>query len=192
MASQIRSRLSDKTIDQFQTYYSSAIRYNCNDLNKTKRAVWAIYFHTASSDEDPQHGLCLPPPETWCTYRKAEERNELANFKHTHSIPLTVMEVIKPVFYYLSRPELLKRCLHCKPQNCNEAFNHIIWNRLPKNVFVGKLSLELGVLDAVISFNDGNISRLKDLKELGIEDYGQNTINALKSLDVERLRLRTE
>lgn len=43
-------------------------------------------------------------------------------------------------------------------------------------------------MDVVISFNDGNISRLKVLKELGIEDCGKNTINALKSLDVERLR----
>lgn len=43
-------------------------------------------------------------------------------------------------------------------------------------------------MDVVISFNDGNILRLKVLKELGIEDCGQNTINALKSLDVERLR----
>lgn len=104
----IRSRLSDKTIDQLQTYYSSAIRYNCNDLNKMKRAAWAIYFHKASSDEDPQHGLCPPPPETWCNYRKAEEINEPASFKHKHSIPLAVMEVIKPDFNYLSRPELLE------------------------------------------------------------------------------------
>lgn len=63
----IRSRLSDKTIDQLQTYYSSAIICKYNDLIKMKRAVWAIYFLKASSDEDPQHGLCPPPPETWCT-----------------------------------------------------------------------------------------------------------------------------
>lgn len=43
-----KSRLSDKTIDQLQIYYSSAIRYNCNDLNKIKKELSGIYFHKAS------------------------------------------------------------------------------------------------------------------------------------------------
>lgn len=153
-----------------------------------KRAVWAIYFHKVSTDELPHHGLCPKPPETCCRYRKAEDKGELATFKHKNSIPVAVMEVLKPDFQHLAKPELLKRCLHGKTQNVNEAFNHIIWNRLPKNVFVGRLTLELGVYEAVISFNDGNISRLKVLKELGFSDYGEHTIHAMKNLDAERIQ----
>lgn len=184
----IRSRLSDKKIDELQAYYSSAIRNNCTDLKNMQRAVWAIYFHKISTDKSPHHGLCPKPPDTWCRYWKAQEKGELAIFKHKNSIPVAVMEVIKHDFQHLAKPELLKRCLHGKTQNVNEAFNHVIWNRLPKNVFVGRLTLELGVYEAVISFNEGNVSRLKVLKELGFSDYGEHTITAMKSLDAERVR----
>lgn len=184
----IRSRLSDKKIDELQTYYSNAIRDNCTDLNKMKKAVWAIYFHKISTDENPNHGLCPAPPETWCKYRKAEEKNELATFTHKNSIPVSVMEVLKPDFKHLANPDLLKRCLHGKTQNVNEAFNNVVWTRIPKNIFVGRQTLELGVYEAVSTFNDGNITRLQVLKELGFNDCGKNTYEAMKKLDEERLR----
>lgn len=52
---------------------------------------------------------------------------------------------------------------------------------LPKNVFVGRLTLELGMYEAVITFNEGNISRLKVLKELGFSDYGERTQSTLRN-----------
>ncbi|KAG8310792.1 hypothetical protein J6590_056629 [Homalodisca vitripennis] len=42
----------------------------------------------------------------------------------------------------------------------------------PKNVFVGLETLDLGVMDAVIVFNDGNVGRVKVLQELGVSDLG--------------------
>lgn len=98
------------------------------------------------------------------------------------------MEALKPTFLALSAPSLLKKCLHGKTQNVNESFNNVVWSRIPKNTFVGKDTLELGVYDSVITFNDGNIGRIKVLKDLGFSDYGLHTVSALKDADEARIR----
>ena len=95
---------------------------------------------------------------------KAETEGTLESFTHKNTIPKVVMLAIKPVFQDLAHPELLKRCLKDKTQNANESFNNVVWSRIPKNVFVGMSTLELGVLDAVITFNDGYSGRLQVLE----------------------------
>ncbi|KAG8293216.1 hypothetical protein J6590_023375 [Homalodisca vitripennis] len=74
---------------------------------------------------------------------------------------------------------------------CCEAHLHITIELVepnPKNVFVGRETLVLGVHDAVLTFNEGNIGRIKVLKELGIKDCGKYTVSTLKSLDEVRMR----
>lgn len=68
-------RLTDKIIDELQSYYGKAIRDNCNNLENMKKAVWAIYYHRLATDNNPCHQLCPPPPDTWCKYRKAQAKN---------------------------------------------------------------------------------------------------------------------
>lgn len=179
-------RLTDKIIDKFQSFYGNAIRGNVNNLDSMRRAAWAIFFHYSSSDEHPYHHLCPDPPETWCKYRKAIHENK--DFKHKNTVPIAVMEVVKPTFQALVDSNLLKKCLHGKTQNVNESFNNVVWSRVPKNVFVGRKTLEIGVFDAILTFNDGNVGRLHVLKELGVSDCGKNTVEALKKADDIRLR----
>ena len=50
----------------------------------------------------------------------------------------------------------MKKCLHGETQNSNEALNSIIWNKCPKNVYVGRPVLEMGVHAAVLEFNEGS------------------------------------
>ena len=51
-----RGRLTDSAIDQLQTYYGLAIRRSAGkDVEKMRRAVWAIYYHRYSTDEEPYH-----------------------------------------------------------------------------------------------------------------------------------------
>ena len=54
---------------------------------------------------------------------------------------------------------------------------------MPKNVFVGRKTFEVGAYDVLITFSDGNIGRLEVLKQLGFTDYGVNTLKALKKAD---------
>lgn len=181
-------RLTDKVIDQLQGYYGAAIRSNECNLDGMRRAVWAIWCHKSWTDENPKHALCPDPPNTWCPYRKAEEAGTLGTYKHKNSIPTAIMDAIKPIFGDLCKASLLKKCLHGKTQNVNEAFNNVLWTRIPKNVFVGRITLELGAFDAVATFNDGNASRIKVLQHLGINDIGSNTILLLQQLDTDRIK----
>lgn len=53
-------------------------------------------------------------------------------------------------------------------QNPNESLNNIIWSRVPKTNFVGRNTVKIGAMDAVITFNNGTVGRARVLKELGI------------------------
>lgn len=72
--------------------------------------------------------------------------------QHTH-LPLAIMNEIKPIFSDLSNPNLLSKWWYPK------SLNSVIWTRLPKSTFVLKITLELGVYEAVTSFNEGNIAK---------------------------------
>lgn len=178
-------RLPDRKIDELQSYYGNAIRNNVDSLDKMKKAVWAIFFHRLSTDSNPTHSLCPEPPDTWCKYRLAQVEDK--PYSHKNSIPVAVMEAIKSTFKALAHPDLLRKCLHGKTQNVNESFNNVLWSRIPKNTFVGRSTLEVGAKDALITFNDGNIGRLRVLKCLGLEDVGEHTVAALKYADHIRI-----
>jgi hypothetical protein len=79
------------------------------------------------------------------------------------------MDELKAIFEELSADELLKKCVHGGTQNGNEAFHHLIWERCPKTIFVGRTKLELACYDAVLSFNEGEKGRLRFFSQLGIE-----------------------
>ena len=63
--------------------------------------------------------------------------------------------------------DLLKKCVHGKTLNANEALNGLICSRLPKTLFVGRESIEMGVNSAIIHFNDGRKGILKVLEHFG-------------------------
>ncbi|GFW77764.1 uncharacterized protein TNCV_2805111 [Trichonephila clavipes] len=154
-----RGRLTLKEVDSIQHYYGLAIRKNLSSVEDVKRAIWAIYFHKLSTEDNPQHALC-----------------PLVNF----------IESEKKVFRDLTEKDLLKKCLHGRTQNPNESFNKCIWERIPKTVFVGIETLKFGVMDAVICFNDGYVSRIKVFEALGIKS-GYNTERALLIIDNKRI-----
>lgn len=66
-----KGRLTDAHIDLLQTYYGLAVRRNGGSLKDMKMAIWAIYFHKLSTDENPQHQLCPKRIESWCKYQKS-------------------------------------------------------------------------------------------------------------------------
>ncbi|GFX50211.1 uncharacterized protein TNCV_2782331 [Trichonephila clavipes] len=52
-----RGRLTLKEVDSIQHYYGLAIRKNLSSVEDMKRAIWAIYFHKLSTEDNPQHAL---------------------------------------------------------------------------------------------------------------------------------------
>lgn len=151
-----------------------------------QKACWATYYHKCSTDAKPQHGLCPIVGDSWCRYNRDAAHGLLCS-EHTNSLPLAVMETIKPIYTILCDRSLLSRCLHQKTQNCNEAFNNLIWSRLPKNTFVNAETIRLGVLDAVLSYNEGSLAKVRVLEDL-CGTSGSNCVVGLRKQDFIRVR----
>ncbi|GFX66216.1 uncharacterized protein TNCV_341911 [Trichonephila clavipes] len=179
-----RGRLTLKEVDSIQHYYRLAIRKNLSSVEDMKRAIWAIYFHKLSTEDNPQHALCPLSEDSWCGYNRSIVTGEF--YIHKHSLPESILLKVKKVFRDLTEKDLLKKCLHGRIQNPNESFNKCIWERIPKTVFVGIETLKFGVMDAVICFNDGYVSGIKVFEALGIKP-GYNTERALLIIDNKRI-----
>ena len=162
-----RGRLTDNTIDKLQVYYETAIRDNTHDIETMKNAVMAIWYHTQSTDDSPDHDLCPPGENSWCGYQKDIARGT-SDYEHSHPLPKAVANTIRPTFEALSNEDLLKRCLHGGTQNQNEAINALIWQRATKETHSGLAVVELATFLAVSYFNDGAISINLVLEDLGI------------------------
>ncbi|GFV89857.1 uncharacterized protein TNCV_4690861 [Trichonephila clavipes] len=158
-----KNRLTEHKIDNLQSYYGSAIRRNHSSVQNMRQAIWAIFLHKLSTDEYPQHDFCPIGEDSWCGFIKAEASGK--SYKHKNSPPVVVVEAMCPIYRDLSHPDLLKKCLHGKTQNPNESFHNVIWSRVTKATFVQIETHSLGVYDAVCSFNDGNVSKLKMLQK---------------------------
>ena len=82
---------------------------------------------------------------------------------------------------------LFKKCLHGQTQNNNESLNSVIWKRCPKDVFVGRSTLEMGVASAVISFNDVQKGVLKAIENLSMNP-SENCIRYCNERDNTRIK----
>lgn len=183
-----KGRLTDPVIHQLMLHYGNAIREHKNSLAEMRKAVWAIYFHTRSSDSEPLHSFCPAGPDSWCKYQKCVAEGTINEFKHKATLPKAVMDAIKPVFNDLSHPRLLQRCLGGKTQNANESLNSVIWRLCPKTRGAGRRVVEIATCEAAITFNDGNMGRIKIMEEFGLA-VGNRAKQCFIELD--NLRLKT-
>lgn len=181
-----KGRLTDKLIEKFTVYYGNAIRQHKNSLSDMRKAVWAIYFHTRSSDSEPLHSFCPTGNESWCRYNKAIASGIVEQFVHKNILPNSTMDVMKPIFNDLSHPKLLSRCLGGKTQNNNESINSLIWKLCPKIQGAGKRIVEISTNEAVILFNDGNRGKIKVMEEFGLI-VGTHARACFSELDQRRI-----
>ena len=143
-------------INKLQNLFEIALRQNVNKtVHEMKVAIGAVLHHSTELKERENHHLyCLQGSDTWCKYWMDKINN---TDKHVEKpgIPIAIYKAIKPIFLDLSRDTLLVKCLHGKTQNVNEALNNLIWTKCPKNFYVEREVLEMGVCSAIINFNDG-------------------------------------
>ncbi|GFV04233.1 uncharacterized protein TNCV_918541 [Trichonephila clavipes] len=149
-----KGKLTDSFIDRLQNYYGIAVRSNVGNLSGLQQNVIAALFHCSSSVEKPMHGQCPIGKDSWFYYQRALSCGKKPNEKYK-GLSNEVLNTIKPTYLELCTKELLTKCLHGKTQNSNECLNGVIWQRVPKEVFVCLKILKSGALDAVIQFNDG-------------------------------------
>ncbi|GFT15757.1 uncharacterized protein LOC101238613 [Trichonephila clavipes] len=120
-----KNKLTDKLIDRIQNYYGIAIRSNVGNLQKMMSSVIAAFFHCVSGKNNSLHGQCPEGSESWVV-TKGQKQLGVPSKK-------------------LSKDVL----------NCNESYNNILWNIVPKNIFIGLETFRLGALLALILYNSG-------------------------------------
>lgn len=79
--------------------------------------------------------------------------NDILTFKT--NLPLSIKELLKPIFMELSSDTVLEKCLHGKTQNVNESCNAMVWSKCQKTVFCSTKILSIDVCGPVINLNDG-------------------------------------
>jgi hypothetical protein len=113
--------------------------------------------------------------------------NKTRLYKPGPGLPDNIIALIKPIYIRLSNNDLLTKCLDGKTQNQNESLNGMIWNRLPKTVFVGAEVLNLGAYDAVAHFNIGTKAAVNILSQLGLVP-GQFFEQNMRKADKQRVK----
>ncbi|GFW73559.1 uncharacterized protein TNCV_4327161 [Trichonephila clavipes] len=172
-------------IGHVQKRVGIALRSNVGNLSGLQQNVIAALFHCSSSVQKLMHKQCPIGKDSWCYYQRALSCGKKPNEKYK-GLSNEVPNTIKPTYLELCTKELLTKCLHGKTQNSNECLNGVIWQRVPKVVFVCLKILKSGALDAVIQFNDGYKGCVEIFKKLNITP-GYFILKAYKHLDINRI-----
>ncbi len=154
--------LKETTISKLQNYYRKAIKDNAPDVAKMKSSIFATLFHCMSTDAKPQHNKCPQAKDSWCFFQRALAQGKKPKSHKSMKTTLSpeVVEKILPVYQRLASDEILSRCVAAKTQNSNESLHSCIWRKCPKDIFVSKRRLELGVVAAVREHNLGYVTAL--------------------------------
>jgi len=134
------ARLTQNTIKNLTRYYGRTIRTHPGDLDAMRRAVFATFFHSLSTNEEPHHNHCPPGRDSWCFFQRALAIGDKPG-AHIDKVgtPLSkeVAEKVKDVYVRLGHPELLQRCCKVRTQNPNESLHSVVWKKCPKTGFIG-------------------------------------------------------
>ena len=157
-------------------------------LYNMKKSVLAVLWHcTDLANMEERHKFCPRNEGSWCKFWQKK-----SDYKFSVNLPEVIHELLLPIFMSLRADDLLSRCLDGTTQNPNEAFNHIVWKKCPKDTFVSKKVLDIGVASAVIHFNDGfgDFQKLFDRLNFGIGVNGKlgtirNDSQRVKNMDLK-------
>ncbi|GFX92649.1 uncharacterized protein TNCV_4087541 [Trichonephila clavipes] len=180
-----KGRLTDVVINRLTTFYGSAIRGNPKNVHEMRQAIWAVWAHTASTDEQPKHWFC-PKGNSWCKYNICVQNNKVQGFKHKNNFPEAVSKAIKPIFKDLSHLKLLRRCLGGKTQNPNKSLNSLIWKYSPTTIGSSIMVMRIAAFLAVCDYNYGHKSQIDIMNAMGLK-YNKNNVITAKDVDKKRL-----
>ena len=179
-------RLTDKKIDKLQVYFGKAIRQNTHNITAMQNAVMAIWHHSRSTDENPDHDLCPEGEDSWCGFQRDIAKGT-ADYAHKEPMKEAVATAILPTFEALSEESLLSKCKHGGTQNQNESVNGLIWQRATKETHSNLPTVETATFLGVAHFNDGSTCLISVLKHLGIVP-GVHCKRSCAKLDSDRIR----
>ena len=152
-----KGKLTQVRMKKWSTYYRNAIVKHAPDVVATRAAIWAIYLHSVSTLDEPQHDDC---DVDWCWWQQAmaagvDPEAFWQEGRHDPPLPLPAVERLLPLFERLSSAELLERCSTLGTSNANESLHAVVWRRASKSVFSTRGTVESAVALAVVQFNCG-------------------------------------
>ena len=92
-----KGRLTDKTIKLLTRYYGKAIRSNTGDCAAMEDAVWAVFYHSQSTDSSSQHQYCPSAQWSCCKFNRALANSEPSP-PHSPTIHSDIVPPLKKVF----------------------------------------------------------------------------------------------
>lgn len=155
-----------------QTYYTKAVRTYNSSVVEMSDAIWAAFYHSTSTDNNPLHDKCPSGPDSWCFFQRAKAKNLTIpshKGKLTTFLNSKVAVYVKEIYTRLTDPKLLERCLLGKTQNCNESLHSMIWSRCPKHIFSGLSRVKIATAFAIGEFNQGSVATHRFLAAVGGE-----------------------
>ncbi|RUS69872.1 hypothetical protein EGW08_022368 [Elysia chlorotica] len=154
-----RGSLTAAKIGLLQSFYTTAVRTYSSSTEEMSKAIWASFFHSISTTDQPQHDNCPTGADSWCFYQRALTKQPFEPSVHEQSTFLNsdVAPHVRKVYERLTDPELLGRCLLGKTQNTNESLHSVIWAKCPKHTFSGLNRVKIGVTLAAGEFNMGSL-----------------------------------
>ncbi|GFY07717.1 uncharacterized protein TNCV_4133141 [Trichonephila clavipes] len=157
------SILSDGDAKTYQRLSSLNVYGNCIKLRK-KNALTMWQKGLAQDSIKLQNIVKCPTGSTsWCFYQRALAKNENPmsySLMKTRLSEQVLEKKILPVYQRLVNDEFLERCSAGKTQNANESIHSVIWKNCPKETFVSKKRLEMGVISAIGGYNFGCFNSL--------------------------------
>ncbi|GFX49694.1 uncharacterized protein TNCV_1637321 [Trichonephila clavipes] len=147
-------------------YYGIAIRSNIGNLEEMQRAVITAFYHCCSGKSNTMHGQCPLGSESWCAYQRAQSAGKVFYDKNA-GLPKNINK-IKQTYLQLCDQNLLRKCLHGKTQNANEALN-------------GCLERLLSVLEALdIKIGSYTLRGYAAIDQTRIEDSKRHSLPSAK------------
>ncbi|GFY26169.1 uncharacterized protein TNCV_354851 [Trichonephila clavipes] len=141
-----------------------------------------------STDEEPVHQFCPIGDTSWCKYQKAVATNSPSLFKHKTTVPIAIMDEIKPITAELSAPKLMKKCVRVKRKTLMSRSNRLFGSTTPK-LLCGwsKNIVDIAVNEAIVMFNDGMTGRIRIMKALGFK-MGNFTVTSAFKANYARIK----
>ena len=123
----------------------------------------------------------------WCKYLQSKRDGTAPKTSKRNKLPFRYLDEMLPLYERLSDVSLLARCVPGLTQNQNEAFNHTIWQRCPKEKYGSSQAVQRAVTSAVLKWNIGGIGRANMMSALGMQ-AGYHTKKAIAIMDTRRLK----
>lgn len=166
-----KHQLTDKQINAFQSYYGKAIRDSVGtSIMKMKLKIMSGFWHAISRDGDGNHHH-IHCDSAWCFFKKAKDEGKPIPSHDTMRNYLRLEKKyedrVREVFYDLSSPALLERCLRGQSQNRNESLHSKLWHHHSKAKFAGLRRVKFVTQLTVLDHNFGYVSN-RFLQHLGI------------------------